>query len=186
MTIETDLADAKTKFDKCLAQLAHEFKGIRTGRATTAIVENIQVEAYGNRVPLPQVAGITIPDASTIIVKPWDTSVLKAIEKAIGEANIGLTPQSDGKIIRMSMPPLSQERRKQLAGQAKDVCEKCKVSMRNVRRDAIKHIETMGKDANLPEDQVKKAVEKIGELLKQTEAKAESELKSKQTDILTF
>jgi ribosome recycling factor len=186
MSIDADLAEAKTKFDKCLAQLAHEFKGIRTGRATTAIVENIQVEAYGNRMPLPQVAGITVPDASTIMIKPWDASVIRHIEKAISEANLGLTPQSDGKIIRLSLPPLAQERRKQLAEQAKDACEKAKVSMRNVRRDAIKHIETKGKELKLPEDAVKKTVEKVGDLLKQSEAKAEAELKSKQTDILTF
>lgn len=185
MTIDADLADAKTKLEKCFAQMQHEFKGIRTGRATTAMVEHVQVEAYGQRMPLTQVAGVAVSDATQLTVKPWDASVLKHIERALAEADLGMTPMSDGKIIRLNLPPLSGDRRKQLAGQAKDACEKAKVAMRNVRRDAIKTIESKGKTLKLPEDLVKKTVAKVDELLKQFEAKAEAELKGKTADILT-
>lgn len=184
MSLDAELTDARTKLEKCLAQLQHEFKGIRTGRATTAVVENVIVEAYGSRMPLNQMAGITISDASTILIKPYDQTQLKAVEKAIGEANLGLTPSSDGKQLRLNVPPLSGDRRKQLAGQAKEVCEKAKVAMRNVRRDALKHIETKGKELKLSEDLVKKTSEKVTDLLKQVEAKSEQALKAKTDEIL--
>jgi ribosome recycling factor len=184
MAIEADLADAKTKFDKCLAQLQHEFKGIRTGRASTSMIEHVQVELYGQRMPLTQVAGISVPDSTQLMVKPWDASALKHIERALSEADLGMTPMSDGKVIRLNLPPLSGDRRKQLAGQAKEVCEKAKVAMRNVRRDAIKHIETKGKAEKAPEDLIKKTVAKVDEQLKAHEAKAEAELKAKTEDIL--
>lgn len=185
MSLEAELNDIKSKFEKSFAQLQHEFKGIRTGRATTGIVDHVQVEAYGSRVPLSQVAGVSVPDATTIVIKPWDKSVLKAIEKALLEAALGMNPNSDGSVIRMNLPPLSTERRKQLAGQAKEVAEKAKVSMRNVRRDGIKHIETKGKDLKLPEDLIKKTVEQVGTLLKDAEAKVEKNLKEKSDEILT-
>lgn len=186
MSLETDLADAKTKLEKGLAQLTHEFKAIRTGRATTAIVDHIQVEAYGSFMALSACASVTVPEATQLLIKPWDKTMLKHIEKAISEANIGLTPQSDGSAIRLNLPPLSTERRKQLVGQAKEATEKAKVSMRNARRDAIKAIETKGKADKLPEDAVKKTTEKISDLLKQSEAKAEAMLKEKSDDIMNF
>lgn len=185
MSLDAELTDIKSKFDKSFAQLIHEFKGIRTGRATTAIVENVQVEAYGSRMPLPQCASVSVPDATTIVIKPWDKTVLKAIERALSEADLGMTPQSDGSAIRMNLPPLSTERRKQLAAMAKESAERAKVSMRNVRRDGIKHVETKGKDAKMPEDLVKKTVEKVGEMLKEAEAKIEKTLKEKADEILT-
>jgi ribosome recycling factor len=186
MSLETDLADAKAKLEKSIAQLQHEFKSIRTGRATTAIVDNIQVEAYGAFMALSSCASVTVPEATQLLIKPWDKAMLKPIEKAISEANIGLTPQSDGSAIRLNLPPLSTERRKQLVAQAKDCTEKAKVAMRNVRRDAIKAIETKGKADKLPEDAVKKTSEKVSELLKQTEAKAEQLFKEKSDDIMSF
>ncbi len=184
MSYDAELADAKTKLDKCLQQQFHEFKGIRTGRATTAIVDHVRVDAYGSEMPLSQVASVTVPEVTTILIKPWDKTMLKPIEKALVEANIGLTPQNDGIVIRLTLPPLSGERRKQLAGQAKEVSEKTKVAMRNVRRDAIKTIETKGKTAHLPEDLTKKSVEKIGELLKEFEGKSEKALAEKTKEIM--
>ena len=186
MSLEAELTDIKGKLDKSYAQMLHEFKGIRTGRATTAIVDSVQVEAYGSRMPLPQCASVSVPDASTILIKPWDKTLLKAIERALQEADLGMNPNSDGTAIRMNLPPLSTERRKQLAGQAKEAAEKAKVSMRNVRRDGIKHAETKGKDLKLPEDLIKKTVEKIGDLLKEAEQKAEKTLKEKSDEIMTI
>ena len=120
------------------------------------------------------------------MVKPWDKTLLKAIEKALTEAQLGIMPQNDGAVIRLQVPPLSSERRKQLAAQAKEATEKCKVSMRNLRRDEIKAIENKGKSDKLPEDMTKKGCEKISEMLKQYEAKAEMALKDKTEDILAF
>lgn len=184
MSFEAEIADCKTKFDKSLASLAHDFQHIRTGRASVAMVEHVLVDAYGSRMPLPQCASITVPEPAQLQIKPWDKSLMKAVEKALQEAQLGMNPQSDGQVIRLQIPPLSSERRKQLAAQAKESCEKCKVSMRNQRRDLIKHIETKGKADKAPEDAIKKASEKVSELLKQSEAKAESSLKDKTDDIL--
>jgi ribosome recycling factor len=184
--LDAELNDAKTKLEKSLGQLVHDFKAIRTGRATTAIVDHVQIEAYGSVMPLSQVASVTIPEATCLLIKPWDKSMLKAIERGLTEANLGMTPQSDGSVVRLNLPPLSTERRKQLVGQAKEATEKAKVAMRNVRRDGIKAVETKGKADKLPEDVVKKTSEKIGEFLKEYEGKAEKMLKEKSDDIMNF
>jgi ribosome recycling factor len=186
MSFEDVIADAKSKLDKALQSLAGEFRRIRTGRANPAMIEHVHVEAYGSSMPITQCAGITVPEPSQLMIKPWDKGLLRAIEKALVDAELNMSPNNDGSVIRLNIPPLSTERRKQLAGQAKEACEKCKVSMRNVRRDAIKHVETKGKETKQPEDQIKKATEKISEMLKQSEAKADSELKSKTDDIMTL
>lgn len=186
MSFDADLTDIKTRFEKGLNALSHDFNHIRTGRATPALIEHVQVEVYGAFMPITQVATISVPDASTLMIKPWDKGNLKAIDKALTAASLGMNPQNDGVVVRLNLPPLSTERRKQLAAQAKEATEKCKVSMRNVRRDGIKAIETKGKADKLPEDQVKKAVEKVNDLLKQYEQKAEAALKAKSDDILNF
>jgi ribosome recycling factor len=186
MPFDAELADVKTKMDKALNALTNDFKHIRTGRASVAMIEHIQVEAYGSVTPLPQLAGLNVPEPTQIMIKPWDKSLIKAIEKTLSEAQLGMMPQSDGTVIRLNLPPLSTERRTQLAGHAKEACEKCKVSMRNIRRDSIKGIETKGKLEKSPEDQVKKSAEKVSEMLKSSEAKAETYLKEKTEDIMRF
>ncbi len=186
MSFDIEIKDCTAKFDKALGSLAHDFKHIRTGRATIAMIEHVQIEAYGSRMPIAQCAGLSVPEPAQILVKPWDKALLKAIERGLTEAQLGMMPQNDGSVIRLHVPPLSSERRKQLAGEAKEATEKCKVSMRNLRRDVIKAIETKGKADKLPEDTTKKASEKISELLKQYETKAESSLKEKTDDIVKF
>ena len=181
---DADLAETKSKMDKALAALNHDFDHIRTGRASPAIIENVQVDAYGSMMPLNQCASITVPEATQLLIKPWDKGLLKAIEKALVAASLGMAPNSDGQIIRMQLPPLSQERRKQLAGQAKDACEKCKIAMRSIRRDSLKHIETKGKEQHASEDVVKKTKEKIDVALKEHEGLAEKRLAEKTKDIL--
>lgn len=176
--------ETKGKLEKALAALQQAFGHIRTGRASPAMVEHVQVEAYGALVPLSQCATITVPEPTQLAIKPWDKSLVKAIEKAITAANLGLTPSNDGQVVRVQLPPLSQERRKQLAAQAKDECEKAKVAMRNIRRDAIKHLETQAKEQKISEDLVKKAKERLDALLKEHEQLAEKRLADKTRDIL--
>ncbi len=186
MSFDALLAETKTKFEKALTALNNDFKHIRTGRASPAMIEHVHVEAYGSILPLAQCASISVPEPSQLMVKPWDKGLAKAIERALSEAQLGMNPQSDGIVIRLNLPPLSTERRQQLAGQAKEATEKCKVSMRNIRRDEIKTVETKGKADKLPEDLTKKIAEKVSELLKTYEAKAEAALKEKVTDITTL
>jgi ribosome recycling factor len=186
MSYEDLITEAKGKLEKAHAALEHDFRRLRTGRANSAIVEHVQVEAYGSRMPITQVAAITIPEPTQIMIKPWDKSMLKEIEKAIVGSDLGLAPQNDGICIRLQLPPMSSERRKQLAGEAKEFGEKHKVVMRNTRRDAIKHIEARGKEQKLPEDATKKASEKISELLKQFETALDAAVKAKQEEILSF
>jgi ribosome recycling factor len=181
---EADIADTKTKLDKALVALTNAFGHIRTGRASPAMVEHLQVEAYGAMTPLNQCAAITVPEPTQLAIKAWDKTLVKAIEKAIVASNLGMAPSSDGHVIRLQLPPLSQERRKQLAGQAKDENEKTKVAMRSIRRDAIKHIETKGKEDKASEDLIKKSKEKIDALLKDHEMQAEKKLAEKTKDIL--
>lgn len=186
MAFEADLADATAKMEKGLASLIHDFKHLRTGRASVAMIEHVHVEAYGSHVPITQVGGISVPEPTQILIKPWDKSLLKHIEKALNDANLGMTPQSDGAVVRLNVPTLSTERRQQLAGQAKEYAEKCKIVLRNVRRDAIKAVETKGKAEKAPEDAIKKTSEKISELLKTYEGKCEKMLKDKSDEILKF
>jgi ribosome recycling factor len=184
MAFDDVINDCKGRLEKALAQLAAEFRRIRTGRAMPSMIEHVHVEAYGSSMPITQCASISVPEPSQLLIKPWDKSILRDLEKALVNAELGMAPQNDGSVIRLNVPPLSTERRKQLAAQAKEACEKCKVTMRNLRRDEIKTIENKGKADKLPEDAVKKAVEKISELLKQYETKADQALKEKAEDIM--
>lgn len=178
--------EVEEHFEKNLASLRHDFGRIRTGRAAPQMLDHIHVEAYGATVPLRQMAQITAPEPTQLVLKPHDKSSIRAIEKAITIADLGITPQNDGSVIRLNIPALSQERRKQLATQAKDACEKCKVAMRNSRRDGIKSIEALGKDQRISEDLIKQSSEQITELLKTYESKAEADLAEKTKDILEF
>ncbi|GDY13727.1 ribosome-recycling factor [Planctomycetota bacterium] len=183
---ESEIADTKAKFEKALTALGNDFKQIRAGQAQPSMLDRIQVEAYGSMMPLAQCASVSVPEPATLVIKPWDKGMLKAIEKALVEANLGMMPQNDGVVVRLNLPPLSTERRKELAGQTKEIAEKHKVAMRNLRRDAIKDIEIKAKAQKAPEDVAKKTSEKITDLLKQYEAKAEAAQKEKADSILKF
>lgn len=134
---------------------------IRTGRANAAMLDGIRVDYYGTPTPLAQCAAIAVPEARLVTVKPWDKSILKAIEKAILEANIGLTPMSDGEIIRLPIPPLTEQRRKDIAKQVKSLGEEHKVAVRNERRDANEKLKTLLKDKKITEDEKKRSEEKV-------------------------
>lgn len=172
------------KMDKVVADLHTAFGSIRTGRASTSLVEHLPVEAYGSTMPLIQVSTITTPDARTIAIQPFDSGQIKAIEKAIQNSDIGLTPSNDGRIIRLNIPPLNEERRKEYVKLAKKYTEEHRVSVRQVRHHFIDALKTLEKDKAISEDERHKAE---ADFQKQTDAyigKLEAELKKKEADIM--
>ncbi len=157
-------ADVEAKMKKTVKGLQDEFNTIRTGRATPALFDRIQVEAYGSKTPLSQVANISVPEARLVVIQPWDKTVIGDIEKAILASDLSLTPSNDGKVIRLNIPPLNETRRKELVKQAKAVAENFRVSIRNIRRDYNDLLKREQKDSGMTEDQVKKAQEEIQKL----------------------
>lgn len=183
MPLEDILFDCEEHMEKSLEHLRQELRGIRTGRASPALVEHIKVDYYGAPTDLRSIAAISIPEATQILIKPFSPQDLKAIDRAINEANIGLTPHSDGKQIRLTLPPLSQERRLQLVGQTKHMGEAAKVAIRNARRDANKLIDTEEKGGILSEDEAEKGKEQVQDLTKSYEAKVDEALEHKRQEI---
>lgn len=184
MALDDILLECEELMEKALEHLKHELRGIRTGRASPALVENIHVEYYGTPTPLKSIASINIPEATQILIKPFSSGDIKAIEKAISESKINLTPHSDGKQVRLQLPPLSQERRVQLVGQCKGIAETAKISIRNARRDANKMVDQSEKEGELTEDEVTKAKEQVQDLTKQYETKADEMIEAKRHDIM--
>jgi ribosome recycling factor len=158
---EDVLADLKTSIDKTLEDLKRDLSKVRTGRANPAILEGVRVDYYGVPTPLNGVANINVADARLIVIKPWDRSTIPAIEKAIHHAEIGINPQTDGEVVRLVFPPLTEERRKDLAKVVKNKGEEHKVAIRNQRRDAKEMIDTAVAEGELPEDDGTKAQEKV-------------------------
>jgi ribosome recycling factor len=176
--------ETRQHMQKALEHFEFELSKIRAGRASSGMLDGIEVDAYGQRTPLNQLANISTPDAKTITIQPWDGSVLQLIEKAILQANIGLNPQNDGKIIRLNVPALTEERRKDLVKQSKHEAENCRVALRTVRRDANERVKKMQKDG-LPEDTAKKAETDIQNLTNDFTAKIEKHLEIKEKEIMT-
>jgi ribosome recycling factor len=184
MPADEILFEAEEKMEKAVDHLHDEFKGVRTGRASAGLVEHLRVSYYGAQTPLNQMAQITTPDAQLIVIKPYDPSSVKEIEKAILASEIGITPAVDRNVIRLAVPPLSGERRKQLAHQVKDMAEEAKIAIRNIRRDANKHVDREEDKSVLTEDDAKKAKEDIQELTDKYEEKVEELLKKKTAEIM--
>jgi len=178
---------AEADFHKAATHLSSELAGVRTGRASTGLVEFIKVEAYGAESDIKSLAMIHAQDATTLLIKPFDQGTIQAIIKGIEKAGLGLRPMSDGKAIRISLPALSGDRRKDLITSVKKMGEEGKVRLRNIRRDANKHIDTAGKDKKLaiPEDVTKKAGEKLQDMLKKFEADADKMIAAKVKEIET-
>lgn len=145
----------ETKMQKTLSALESNLATIRAGRANPAILDKVSVEYYGVPSPLTQIANVSVPDARTILVQPWDASIVGEVEKAILKSDIGITPTNDGKSLRLNFPPLTEERRKELSKQVKKYGEECKVAMRNVRRDAIEEYKAQKKRSEITEDDLK-------------------------------
>lgn len=176
---------AGEKMGRTVEKLASDLKGVRTGRASTGLIEGVKVDYYGTPTPLKQLANLGTPEAQMLMVKPFDPGSLGAIEKAIQKADLGLTPQSDGKVIRIAIPPLSAERRKQLAGVVKQMGEQMRISLRNIRRDAIKEIESLKKAGDCSEDDETRAKKSIEDLFKEQETKALDLVEKKQAEVVT-
>ncbi|HXE55996.1 MAG TPA: ribosome recycling factor [Tepidisphaeraceae bacterium] len=185
MPADDILLDCEEQMEKAVEHLRHELRGIRTGRASPALVENIKVDYYGSPTDLRAIAAISVPEATQILIKPFSPQDLKAIEKAINDSKIGLTPHSDGKQLRLMLPPLSQERRLQLAGQCKSFAEDAKVRIRNARRDANKLADTEQKGSVMTEDEANGAKEQIQELTKNYEKKVDDLIDHKKSEIMT-
>ena len=178
------LLDCEEAMEKAVDHLRHELRGLRTGRATPALVENIRVDYYGTPTELRSISAISVPEATQILIKPFSPGDLKSIEKAINDSKLGLTPHSDGKTLRLMLPALSQERRLQLAGQAKVFGEEAKIRIRNSRRDANKLTESEGKGGLLTEDELKSTKDQVQELTKTYEAKVDEVLEHKKKEIM--
>jgi len=175
---------AEEKMKKAVKALEDEFKTIRTGRASAALFENIRVDYYEQKVPLNQVATISIPEARLVIIQPWDRSVLAEIEKAIQKSELSVNPNNDGKVIRIAIPPLTEERRKELAKVAKNIAEKSRVSIRNIRRDTNEELKKQEKDSKLSEDQAKRGMDEAQKLTDKYIEEINSVLSKKEKEIM--
>src|SRR4051812_29986379 len=184
MPVDDILFDCEEHMEKALEHLKHELRTVRTGRASPALVEHVQVMYYEQLTPLKSIAAISVPEATQLLIKPFQPSDLKAIERAVNDSNIGLTPHSDGKQLRLMLPPLSQERRTQLANQTKAFAEHAKISIRNARRDANKILDTEQKGGVMTEDESKSAKEQVQDLTKQYETKVDELIEKKKHDIM--
>ena len=172
MTSEEILFDGEERMEKAVEVLRDELRGLRTGRATPALVDSLRVEYYGSPTPLKQLAQISTPDPQQIVIKPFDASCIKDVEKAIRASDLGLAPNSDGKIIRLTVPPMSGEQRQKMVARIKKLAEETKVAIRNIRRDANKHFDQAEKDKEMTEDDRDKGKEEVQALLKKFEDKA--------------
>ena len=184
MPVDSVMTTVKDNMEKALAHLQKEFRLTRTGRATPALVEGVRVNAYGAEMPLKQCATISVPEARQLMLKPFDLGLLKEIEKALLASDLGVTPQNDGKMIRLTFPPLTEERRKQLAKTIKGQGEEGKVVIRNARRDAIKGLEDAEKKKEISEDELKKYKDTVQDILKEYEKKVDEEVDRKSKEIM--
>jgi ribosome recycling factor len=184
MPLEKIYKESQDKMHKAVEAVDREFSTLRTGRASVALVDNIQVEAYGSKMPLKQVATISTPDARTILIQPFDKNQMHAIEKAIIAANIGLTPNNDGKAVRLNIPPLTEERRKDLVKLAKKMAEDGRVAVRNIRRHANDEIKKIQKNHEITEDDEQRAHQKLQELTDKYIAEVDALLERKTKEIM--
>ena len=171
--------------DKTLQSLKGDLAKVRTGRASTALIEPVQVDYYGSNVPITQVANVTTPDARTIQIVPWEGGMVGAIEKAIHAANLGLTPQNDGKVIRVPLPPMTEERRKEMVKLVKKMGEDTKIAIRNHRRDANDAVKAEEKKKTVSEDDAKKLLEQVQKKTDEKALEADKIVAGKEKEILT-
>lgn len=179
-------ANARTRMDKVLTDLQQEMAHIRTGRASIGLLDSIRVDYYGSPVPLNQVAQLHVPEPAMITVQPWDAATIRDIEKAIRNSDLGLNPSNDGKIVRVPIPPLTEERRRELAKKLSHIVEERRVGLRNIRRDANEDLKKMLKDKLISEDDERQALASIQKLTDAQIAKADQAAKAKEKEILEF
>lgn len=185
MTLDDILLEAEDKMNKTEQVLVHEFSGVRTGKASAGLVENLQVEAYGSHMRLREMAGITTPEPRMLVIQPWDASMLHPIEKAIQKANLGLNPSIDKKIIRVVFPELSTERRQEFTKIIKKMAEDARVAVRHVRRDAIEHLKKAAKGGGVTEDAEKHAEKEVQKIHDEYIKKIDDHVVVKEKEIMT-
>ena len=179
------LAEAESTMQKTVESTQRAFNTIRTGRASGSLLDKVLVEYYGSPTPLKQLANITTPDSSTILIQPYDKGSLNIIEKAISLSDVGLTPSNDGIVIRLNIPPLTTDRRKEFVKLAAKYAEEGRVAIRNIRRDAIEYIRKQEKNAEIPEDEARDQQDKLQKLTNKYTAKIDELLAEKEKDIST-
>lgn len=182
--VEDIISNAQQRMEKAVAAVSHEFSGLRTGRASAVLLEKLPVDYYGTKTPLQQIASFSVPEPQLLIIQPWDKTVISAIEKAIMQSDLGLTPANDGNVIRVAFPPLSEERRKDLVKVAKKMAEEGRVAVRNVRRDANEHLKDLEKKHEISEDDLKRAQQKVDDLTKKFIEEIDKLLNHKEKEIL--
>jgi ribosome recycling factor len=176
--------NAQTRMDKALADLQHEMSGIRTGRASVSVFDNLKVDYYGTPTPINQVATLHVPEPSLITIQPWDVSQIGAIEKSIRSSDLGFNPANDGKIIRVPIPPLTEERRKEIVKRLHHIAEDHRVALRNIRRDANEHIKKLLKDKLISEDEDRRAHDEVQKMTDAHIQKVDAASKGKEKEIL--
>ena len=181
-----DFKDYARRMDKALEHLNEEFGAVRAGRANAKVLDRITVEYYGSETPLAGVATISTPDARTLVISPWDTKLLKDIEKAILMSDLGINPQNDGRVIRLVFPQLTEDRRKDLVKQVKKYAEDAKVAMRNVRRDGMDYVKKLKKNNEITEDDQKKAEKDLQDLLDKMIKKVDTALAAKEKELMSI
>jgi ribosome recycling factor len=182
--IDTIKNDTKEKMEKSIESLKAHFKKIRTGRASVDMLDGIKVNYYGTPTPLNQVGNVSTPDAKTIVVQPWEKTLIGEIEKAILASNLGITPQNDGNVVRLSVPAITEERRKELAKECKSICEDIKVAIRNIRKDSNEQVKKAEKNKELSEDLSKDAQDDIQKITDSYIAKIDELLSVKEKEVL--
>ncbi|HYW28537.1 MAG TPA: ribosome recycling factor [Gaiellales bacterium] len=182
--IDDVVNDAGRRMDKTVENTRHEFTTIRTGRASAALLERVQVDAYGTKMPVNQVATISVPEPRLLTITPFDKSIMRDIEKGILESDLGLTPNNDGQVIRLPIPELTEERRKELVKQVRHLAEEGRVAARNIRRDAIHHLKDAEKNGEAGADDVRRAEERLQKVTDEHVAAIDSALKAKEAEIM--
>jgi ribosome recycling factor len=184
--IESTLQETKDRMRKTIADLENELKRVRTGRASLSLLDGIRVDYYGTQTQLNQMASLSVPESRLIVIQPWDVSAIKEIEKAILKSDLGLTPSSDGKLIRISIPPLTEERRKELVKVVGKMCEEHKVATRNIRRDSNELLKGFKKDGDISEDDAFKAQDGVQKITDEYINRIDEVYKAKEKEILEF
>ncbi len=184
--MSVDFSEYSKRMDKSLVHLAEEFDAVRAGRANPKVLDRITVEYYGTETALNGVATISSPDARTLVIQPWDTTLLKEIQKAILSSELGINPQNDGKVIRLIFPQLTEERRKELTKQVKKYAEEAKVAMRNIRRDGMDYVKKLKKNSEITEDDQKKAEKDLQDMLDKFIKKVDEALAAKEKELMAI
>ena len=181
-----DFKDFERRMNKALDHLEEEFGAVRAGRANPKVLDRISVEYYGSETPLNGVATISTPDARTLVIQPWDTKLLKDIQKAIQTSDLGINPQNDGRVIRLTFPQLTEDRRKDLVKQVKKYAEEAKVAMRNIRRDGMDYVKKLKKNSEITEDDQKKAEKDLQDMLDKYIKKVDAALAAKEKELMAI